>query len=571
MQARAETVNDGVGSITRAAYTMRAGAAPPMTSPTPLNRASAPHALAIPRPGVLATALAVLVFAGLTVRNAWMGDDPYITLRTVDNFVQGYGLTWNVDERVQSYTHPLWTMIMIVLYAVTREGYFTNLALCFACSTGVLLVAGRLFAATPLRVVLFAALLFSSKAYVDYSSSGLENPLTHLLVMVLIAVWLPAAEGRVPWTLRRVFSLMTLVSLAFLNRADSILFYVVPLAWTLVAAARLHRGRIVLPLLAGGAPAVAWLLFASLYYGFALPNTAYSKLNGGTFRPSLLHPNSVGYFANSVRWDPATLTLVATAMALTLLLTLRRRRAHGPFVALAAGVALYLVYVLRIGGDYMSGRFFSTPLVVSAFLIAQATVGARVQAIAAVATLGFIPLGPRSPYLASSTYVLLPADPSGIRDERGMYNEGMSLLRVIEKNDHPGTRNSGAGPPIRATRAPVIGWGAIGYAGFAVGPEVHIVDPIALPDALLARLPAEGVDARWGRGHLFRRFPPGYLQSLQTGDNLIQDPALHAYYEALRVILRGPLFTKERLRIIWRMNTGYYAPLLQEYAGRNPL
>ena len=46
-------------------------------------------------------------YAILLVRTAWMCDDAFITLRTVDNFVQGYGLVWNVGERVQVYTHPL--------------------------------------------------------------------------------------------------------------------------------------------------------------------------------------------------------------------------------------------------------------------------------------------------------------------------------------------------------------------------------------------------------------------------------------------------------------------------------
>jgi arabinofuranosyltransferase len=52
-------------------------------------------------------ALLLLAYAVVLVRTAWMCDDAFITLRTVDNFVQGYGLVWNVGERVQVYTHPL--------------------------------------------------------------------------------------------------------------------------------------------------------------------------------------------------------------------------------------------------------------------------------------------------------------------------------------------------------------------------------------------------------------------------------------------------------------------------------
>lgn len=35
-------------------------------------------------------------------------DDAKITFRVAENFIQGYGLTFNTDERVQAYSNPLW-------------------------------------------------------------------------------------------------------------------------------------------------------------------------------------------------------------------------------------------------------------------------------------------------------------------------------------------------------------------------------------------------------------------------------------------------------------------------------
>jgi arabinofuranosyltransferase len=43
--------------------------------------------------------LCLLIYASMILRNAWLCDDAYISLRTVDNFVNGFGLTWNVAER----------------------------------------------------------------------------------------------------------------------------------------------------------------------------------------------------------------------------------------------------------------------------------------------------------------------------------------------------------------------------------------------------------------------------------------------------------------------------------------
>ena len=40
-------------------------------------------------------------FALFVLVNAWVSEDAYITLRVIDNFFNGYGLRWNINERVQ--------------------------------------------------------------------------------------------------------------------------------------------------------------------------------------------------------------------------------------------------------------------------------------------------------------------------------------------------------------------------------------------------------------------------------------------------------------------------------------
>src|SRR4051812_23125668 len=68
------------------------------------------------------------LFSLTLLRTAWVGDDAYFTFRTIDNFVHGYGLRWNVAERVQAYTHPLWLIDMTPFYRLTGEPYFTSIA-----------------------------------------------------------------------------------------------------------------------------------------------------------------------------------------------------------------------------------------------------------------------------------------------------------------------------------------------------------------------------------------------------------------------------------------------------------
>ena len=68
-----------------------------------------------------------IIFVGVFLNAFWLGDDSFITFRTLDNFLNGYGLRWNIDERVQSYTNPLWMFYVLPFYAVTGDIYYAAL------------------------------------------------------------------------------------------------------------------------------------------------------------------------------------------------------------------------------------------------------------------------------------------------------------------------------------------------------------------------------------------------------------------------------------------------------------
>ena len=80
---------------------------------------------------------AMLLLAIVVTKDAWLSDDAFITLRTIDNFWNGYGLRWNAIERVQPYTHPLWMLLLAAAYGVTREPQFTTLAVSLALTAAL--------------------------------------------------------------------------------------------------------------------------------------------------------------------------------------------------------------------------------------------------------------------------------------------------------------------------------------------------------------------------------------------------------------------------------------------------
>src|SRR5437868_3417959 len=129
----------------------------------------------------LGTAGALLILVGFfVVRTAWLSDDAYITLRTVDNFLHGYGLRWNVGERVQVYTHPLWLLLLLPACRLTGDLFYTMSLLAVSASLGAVAVVGLGLGRSRQRILWIALLLVLSKTFLSYATSGLESSLLFL-------------------------------------------------------------------------------------------------------------------------------------------------------------------------------------------------------------------------------------------------------------------------------------------------------------------------------------------------------------------------------------------------------
>src|SRR5215210_747828 len=108
------------------------------------------------------------------VRTGWVSDDAYISFRTADNIIHGYGPVWNTAERVQAFTHPLWLAVCTAAFALTGEAFYTAIAVSAAITIGAVAVLVLRIAPGAWPMALAFAALLSSKAFVDYSTSGLE-------------------------------------------------------------------------------------------------------------------------------------------------------------------------------------------------------------------------------------------------------------------------------------------------------------------------------------------------------------------------------------------------------------
>ena len=514
--------------------------------------------------GVVAIGVVVIV-----ARSAWVAEDAYVTLRTVDNVLNGHGLTWNAGERVQSYTHPLWMMLLTLGHWISGEAYFTTLTISFLCLAGLLIGMGRAWRDTPAILIAVFTGLLASKSMVDYATSGLENPLNHLILFAFFIV-----SHHHP---TRLAALCLIAAAGMLNRLDTALLYAPTLLWIFIAQARAQGALKAIGQSAlGFAPLIGWEIFSIIYYGLPIPNTALAKLNVGLPRADLLS-QGLTYYRSSFARDYVTLGVIGAG-----LLTLFVSRAR---VAAALGVCAYLGYIVWIGGDFMSGRFFSAPFIVIVVACAQA---ARARAVAlpiplglavALLALGLIPA--QSPIRSGADYGSDKAlrddwrgDGGGVADERAVYFRQAGLLNAFNSDDPwPGHRWANQGREIRAeharegTEIELIRRRPVGYFGYFAGPTVHIVDPLALTDALLARLPSDPF-IRWRIGHFTRRLPAGYAQSIRAGENAIRDEGLRLLWDDLVLAIRAPLFAEGRWAAIWRLNTGHHAPHVTGYMKR---
>ena len=524
-------------------------------------RVSKPYFQSIPSAATTARVAAAIVLTTVCLRSAWVCDDAFITMRTVDNLVQGHGLRWNVAERVQTFTHPLWTFLLVPFYLVTREAYYTvvavSLVLTAALAFGLTLRGGS----STAGVLTAATMLISSKAFVDFSTSGLENPLAHLLLALFVVLCMPRENKP-----KRLELLSAVAGLLVLTRMDTLLL-VLP---ALISVMRgQSRRRVLVALSMGFAPFLAWELFALVYYGAPFPNTAYAKLGTGIPRAELVG-QGLAYVTNSLRIDPVTLPAVVVAAGLAVW---RRKRIAR---ALAVGAFLYIVYVIWIGGDFMSGRFFAAPLVLSVTLLARCfppiPAAAALSAPALILLVGILPA--TAPLRSGADYAerhrATAADSARITDERAFYYAETGLLgarRGAAMPDHPSAHE---GRAARASGPGLAVRGGVGFFGYYAGPDWTIVEKWAVCDPLLARLPVpEG--AFWRIGHFTRPLPSGYPASLRDDVNLITDPRVAELYDAVREVTRGPLFSRRRAVAVWRLNTGAFAvPRAYDYSTVSP-
>ena len=289
--------------------------------------------------------LFLILAAVVMVRNAWVCDDAYISFRVIDNFINGYGLRWNTIERVQAFTHPLWMFFLSLFYFFTKEIFLTSIILSIIIALLSIYFVSYKISKAPVISLLAITMFCFSKAFIDYSTSGLENPATYLILAIFFTIFLKFETNQ-----KKLFTLSLIACFGVLNRMDSLLLFFPPLVFEFFSCCR-SKNKIlknIFCLILGFIPFILWEVFSIIYYGFPFPNTAYAKLNTGISSIKLVEQGAY-YLISSFTDFQDVITPVIIVLGIIISFFAKENKLK--FIAF--GILLYLFYIVKIGGDFM--------------------------------------------------------------------------------------------------------------------------------------------------------------------------------------------------------------------------
>jgi arabinofuranosyltransferase len=315
----------------------------------------------------LAVLVAVAMVAAWQLR--FVQDDAFISFRYARNLAEGHGLVYQPGDRVQGFTNPLWTLLMVIPHALGWDVVvFSQLSgiACLGVTVGVTYRLGRLLLGSWTRALVAVVVLVGTVSFTAYGTGGLETSLQTALVTV-VALLASRIIRRRGAGRGELLAISVTAGLAMLTRLDAALLVGTWSALVLVALARgapsRPRRRAVGDAVLLGAPALllvgAWSVWAHGFYGSVLPNTFVAKRGGWA----------------SLEFGVQYLVLFVVSYGLVTLLPAARSQRHAlarsaSWRCVLAVVAVWLLYLLWAGGDFMEFRFMVPVLPLLACLVA---------------------------------------------------------------------------------------------------------------------------------------------------------------------------------------------------------
>jgi len=487
----------------------------PALSPRRARGADRPRAGADPHPGWIESAppnrclpaaiviglLAVAVLAAnASYYYPFLADDALISLRYVQRFLHGHGLTWTDGRPVEGYSNFLWMMLAAAFGATGLDLIRSVQVLGFLASAAVVVALCFGFLRGTRRSTVCVAI--GSLAWVlsgpagAWTLAGMEPPLVACLLAWSLVLILRLAD-RVEAAPRSWLLPGFLLGCLGLTRPDGPLFSLVIGSWLLVrgrfrgSAWRQSACLLSLPV----AMFLGQLLFRRAYYREWLPNVAYVKIS-----PSTTH--LAAGFQYVLHGLASLRPLPELSLAALVFLCLHRETRSRGFLLLSAAAAWLFYLVFLVGGDIFGAWRHLIPVLVL-FILADLLALQFLQSSWLLAPKKWVPLGA----LLFAWYV---------------YDQFTNERNVWAKSDQWAWNGRVVGLTLKhgfADSRPLLAVTAAGCVPY--WSELPCLDLLGLNDYTLARTRPAG----WGQGWIGHEVGDSrYVLSLQPDLMLFGTP-----------------------------------------------
>lgn len=459
-----------------------------------------------------------LAAAGLVISRSWITEDAYISFRSIHNLLSGYGLDYNPGERVESYSHPVWAFLLIVPgvlgFSIPLSAFLLGLV-CSLVAIALLVRRSYVHGAVPIGVLAMC----SVSGFLDFATSGMEFSLAFLLLTLFYL------EKKTSMA-ERPFYFALILQLLYHTRPETALLYVYYSGFLVFDVLKTtpyqtrQWGNVLKTCFWWALP---FLLvsgsihgFRYLYYGEPFSNIYFAKAGFGAY-----YEQGLKYLLFFVLYAPAFLAvIVALGAAIG---TERGRALVAPrelwnSIRDIGASLLLLLYVVRVGGDFMAFRLLLPSWVILCLVLDRFSLRFKIPALWPNVALSLV-------FLALSFWPV-PLTRGFIADERRIF-QTMGAGRVFESTSNTWAKRGASFRRLQAcldyspfviansmTQARCLRGVGLGYVGVAAGEHVLILDEQGLTDRDTAR------------SRVLTRFRPG-----------------HEHYNTLQqVIDKGSLF-----------------------------
>jgi arabinofuranosyltransferase len=470
---------------------------------------------------VLVPLLIVVVGAWLY---RWVDEDAFIDFRMIDNLLAGHGLVYNLGERVEVDSDPLWIFTLAGLHEVFPfvALEWLSVLLGLVCTAGGFLAGGRASQSLgrsrqELSVFPLGLLMASVVAGVwEFATSGLE--------MSMVFLWLGSSFlmlVRVEQRRRRAWPTALVMGLGVLIRPELILMSAVFVIALLVvvsapgwspASGRIRR--CLPPIAAAVALPLAYQVFRMCYFALLVPNTGLAKAG-----VSAWWTQGLTYLWNFVApytlWLPLLLAVPFVAQRVAAWWRTGDRLGVVVLVTPLMAGAADVLYVVYIGGDYMHARlllpgffaiclpiFFSARQLRSALVVPL--VGIAVWGVVCVGWLRFVPpkvtsLNPQTVFISNERNSWISATHNAHPITAADYRTALSgeagrifgqLARRVPRGEKELLIITNPYAPIDTSSVSpaesslpfklAVNVPAIGVIGYIAGPQVYVFDEFSL-------------------------------------------------------------------------------------------